>query len=263
VETLVRILVISNDDKFVKRIKDLTSHPQVIVRHETSVPDDPIYHFYILGSPGCILTAIDKIREIDEGCPIYLAGAVCEEKIPVRKLIRCHIADCLETEVGLKSFMKRVRTFRQQQIKIREASTKLDCLKAGDLQALASQMKRTESERFVDYIQNHPLPMVLVSREGEVLHANVAMETMIGSKLPGMPASHFWMNPDEYDEMSFELKEEGQLLGREVALKNIDGNVVRLKLYTSLHCDSSGEWLNTRCLFVPSDERYSNATNMS
>jgi len=95
--------------------------------------------------------------------------------------------------------------------------------------------------------------MVLVDREVDVLHANTAMEEMIGTKLPGSSAVKYWADSKELERAVFDLKEKGQLLGREVTLKNIHGGLLQMKLYSSLHHDKDGNWLNTRCLFVPID----------
>jgi PAS domain S-box-containing protein len=151
------------------------------------------------------------------------------------------------------SFVKKVNTICRQNKRLREASIKLDCLKSGDLQTLSRQLKQTESSRFVDFIQNHPLPMVLVDREYDILHANAAMEKIIGTRLPGASAATYWEDSDELDRAIFDLKEKGQLLGREATLKSLDGKLIKVKLYTSLHNDAEGNWLNTRCLFVPND----------
>lgn len=250
-KTLVRILILDDNRVFVKRLRDLVSHPQVIVDIATIVPEDIFYNFYILGGSTKIIEAIDHIRKNNEGSPIYLSGPVCNAKVPVRKMVKCNIVDCLENDESVQRFAKKIGFFCRQKAKMCEASSKLDSLKAGDLKALTRQLKQAESDRFVDYIQNHPLPMVLVSREGNILHANTAMEVMIGTKLSGAFASAFWVDPKKFDKTVSDLKEKGQLLGREVTLKNIHGEQLRLKLYSSLHNDAKGNWLNTRCLFVP------------
>lgn len=252
-KTLVQILIISVDEAFVKRVVELMDHPQITVDSAKLIPEDISYDFYVLNGSTNIAGSIDKIREFHEGTPIYLSGAICSEKVPIRKMCKCNIVACLEKDDDLRKFVKEVNSCCKQRLKIHEASCKLDHLKSGDLEALARQLKRTESDKFVDYIQNHPLPMVLVNREGEVMHANAAMEDMIGTKLSGISASVFWENAEAFDDTVFDLKEKGQLLGREVALKNIHGRQLLLKLYTSLHRDKEGEWLNTRCLFVPID----------
>lgn len=252
-ETLVRILIVDDNRMFVKRLCDLISHPQVMVDIVTIVPEDIFYNFYILGGSTEITEAIDHIRKRNEGSPIYLSGPVCDKKIPVRKMIKCNIIDCLESDESMQRFAKKVTSFCRQKTKMREASSKLDFLKAGDLKALTRQLKKTESDRFVDYIQNHPLPMALVDREGNILHANTAMEDMIGTKLSGVFAATFWVDAKEFNRTTLDLKEKGQLLGREVTLKNIQGEQLHLKLYSSLHNDTEGNWLNTRCLFVPID----------
>lgn len=250
-EILVRILIIDDDQAFVKRLRDLVAHPQVFVDHVTKIPEDALYHFFVLGGPIQITEAIDKIQGFNEDSLIYLSGNTCSAVVPVRKMIKCNIVDCLDNDSSLRTFVKKISSTCKQKVKMREASNKLDCLKAGDLKSLTRQMKKAESDRFVDYIQNHPLPMVLVSRECDILHANVAMENMIGTKLSGASAATYWADTDELDKAVFDLKEKGQLLGREVTLKNIDGELLLLKLYTSLHNDAEGNWLNTRCLFVP------------
>lgn len=252
-ETLVRILIIDDNPAFVKRLRDLVSHPQIVVDNAAAVPENIFYNFYILGNSANITRAVDRIRKNNEGSPIYLSGSICDKNVPVRKMVKCNIIDCLENEESMRGFVKKVNSFCRQKEKLRKAASKLDFLKAGDLESLTRQLKKTESERFVDYIQNHPLPMVLVSCEGDILHANTAMEEMVGNKLPGVSASTFYDDPKELDKVIFDLKEKGQLLGREVTLKNIHGELLRMKLYTSLHNDAEGNWLNTRCLFVPID----------
>jgi len=251
VETLVRILIIDDDEAFVKRLRNLVSHPQVVVDNATAVPENIFYNFYILGNSSNITRAVDRIRKNNEGSPIYLSGSVCNKNVPVRKMVKCNIIDCLEKEEDVRSFVKKVNSFCKQKSKLRKAASKLDFLKSGDLKSLSRQLKKTESDRFVDYIQNNPLPMILVSRECDILHANTAMEEMIGAKLPGASATTYWNDPDELDRAIFDLKEKGQVLGREVTLKNIHGELLQMKLYTSLHNDKEGNWLNTRCLFVP------------
>jgi len=253
VETLVRILIICDDKEFVNDIKKQITHPQVMVYTSSIIPEDESYNFYVLGGSLQIAEAVDKIRKSNEGSPIYLVGSMCDAKVPVRKMIKCNIVDCLENQQKINDFVKKVNSFCNQKIKMRKTSSKLDCLKAGDLESLAREMKQTESRRFVDYIQNHPLPMVLVSRECDILHANSAMEDMIGTKLPGMSAATYWVDPKKLDETICDLEKEGQLLGREVTLKNIDGEHLSMKIYTSIHTDEEGNWLNTRCLFVPTD----------
>jgi PAS domain S-box-containing protein len=236
VETLVRILIVDDDMTFVQRIRDLVSHPQIAVDDLAPIPE-----------------SINEIRLNNKNSPIYLFGSVCNRRICIRDIIECNISGCLENDEGIRSFVKKVNSLCRHKAKLREAGSKLDCLKSGDLKTLARQLKKTESERFVDYIQNHPLPMILVSRESDILHANSAMEKMIGTKLPGMSATMFWMNPEEFERAVFDLKEKGQILGRETTLKNVHGEQLRVKLYTSLHSDKNGNWLNTRCLFVPID----------
>lgn len=252
-KTLVQILILNDDETFVKRVTELTDHPQVIVDAGKMVPENTRYDFYILGGDN-IVEALDKIREFHEGTPIYLSGDICESRIPICKIIKCNVFACLQEESDLRDFVKNISSCCKQKLKIYEASRKLDHLKSGDLEALTRQLKKTESDKFVDYIQNHPLPMVLVNREGEVMHANAAMEDMVGTKLPGIKASVFWVDAEAFDNTVFDLKEKGQLLGREVTLKNIHGRQLSFKLYSSLHRDKDGEWLNTRCLFVPTDQ---------
>ncbi len=252
-KTLVQILIISDDRALVKRLTELTDHPQIVVSSAKEIHEDIHYDFYVLDGPTNVTESIDKIREFHEGTPICLSGAICNESVPIRKMYKCNIIACLEKDDDLKKFVKEVSSYCNQKLKIHKASCKLDQLKAGDLKTLTHHLKKTESDKFVDYIQNHPLPMVLVSREGEVMHANTAMEDMIGTKLPGISASVFWVDAEAFDDTVFDLKEKGQLLGREVTLKNIHGRQLPLKLYTSLHRDKKGEWLNTRCLFVPTD----------
>lgn len=253
-ETLVRILIIDDDTVFVKRLRDLVAHPQVVIDIATTIPEDIFYHFYILGGSVDITEAVDKIRINNEGSPIYLSGPVCNKNVPVRKMVKCNIIDCLEKDEDMRGFVKKVSSFCKQRAILREAACKLEHLVSGDLKALARQLKKTESDRFVDFIQNHPLPMVLISRECDILHANTAMEKMIGTKLPGASASLYWFDPKELDRAIFDLKEQGQLLGREATLKNIHGEPIQVKLYTSLHNDAEGNWLNTRCLFVPNPD---------
>lgn len=250
-KTLVRILIIDDDTAFVKRLRDLVNHPQVVVDIAKEVPENIIYNFYILGGSIEIAEAIDKIKTNNEGSPIYLSGSICNKDVPVRKMLRCNIIDCLESDESMRSFAKKVSSFYKQQIRLSKAVIKLERLAAGDLETLARQIKQTESDRFVDYIQNHLLPMVLVSREGEILHANIAMEEIIGIKLPGTPAIMYWDDSKEFDRTILDLNKKGQLLGKEVTLKNIHGERLRVKLYSSLHTDTEGNWLNTRCLFVP------------
>lgn len=252
VNMFVRILIVG-DESLANKIRDILTHPQIIVDRASSVPEDRHYHFYVLGGQIDAIRAVDAIRIYGEGSPIYLSGSICDESLPIRQLLKCNLAACLESEEGMNDFINDVRSAIKQRAKIHEASCRLDCLKSGDLKTLARQMTRTKSERFVDYIQNHPLPMVLVSSEGEVLHANAAMESAIGSRLPGMKAESFWVDQNDFLETLQELKKEGQLLGREVTLKNIDGKPLQMKLYTSLHYNKAGNWLNTRCLFVPTE----------
>jgi hypothetical protein len=75
-EISVRILIIDDDTEFVKRLRDLVAHPQVLVDTAKDIPED-FYNFYVLGSTANIADAIDKIREFNEGSPIYLFGSVC------------------------------------------------------------------------------------------------------------------------------------------------------------------------------------------
>lgn len=252
-EILVRILIISDDDAFVAKLRDLVSHPQVEVDVAKTVPEKSVYNFYVLGESVHITEAVDNIKKHNEGSPIYLAGAVCDKNVPVRKMTKCNIIGCLENEEEMRDFVKQVSSFCKHRSKLTKAVSKLDCLVSGDLKALTRELKQTESDRFVDYIQNHSLPMVLVSCEYDVLHANAAMEKMIGTKLAGTPASTYWEDPELLDRAVFDLKKKGQVLGREATLKTINGELVKVKLYSSLHTDSEGNWLNTRCLFVPID----------
>lgn len=250
---LVQILIVSDDKTLVKRVTGLMDHPQIIVDSADKIPEETHYDFYVLDGPTSITDSIDRIREFHEGSPIYLSGSICNDSVPIRKMCKCNIVDCLDRDSNLRDFVKEVSSLCKQKLKIHEASCKLDHLKCGDLKALARQLRKTESDKFVDYIQNHPLPMVLVNHEGEVMHANTAMEDMIGTKLAGVLASVFWEDAEAFDNTVFDLKEKGQLLGREVTLKNIYGRQLLLRLYTSLHRDKKGNWLNTRCLFVPID----------
>lgn len=253
VETLVRILIIDDDTTFVKRLRDLVAHPQVVIDTAKAVPENVFYNFYILGGSVQITEAVDNIKKNNEGSPIYLSGPVCDKNVPVRSMVKCNIVDCLESEEAMRAFVKSVNSFCKQKTKLRQAVSKLNCLASGDLKTLARQLKKTESDRFVDYIQNHPLPMVLVSRDYYVLHANSSMEEMIGTILAGASAATYFVDPSQLDALVFDLKEKGQLLGREVTLKNIHGERFQMKLYSSLHNDADGNWLNTRCLFVPID----------
>ena len=252
-KTLVQILIVSENEDLVKKITESTDHPQVVVDTGDVVPEKNRYDFYVLDEKD-IVNSFDRIREFHAGTPIYLSGSICNANIPICKIIKCNVAACLQKDSDLRNFAKEVSSCYKQKLKIHETSCKLDHLKSGDLEALARQLRKTESDKFVDYIQNHPLPMVLVSREGEVMHANTAMEDMIGTKLPGISASSFWEDSKTFDDTVFDLKKKGQLLGQEVTLKTIHGKRVSLKLYTSLHRDKDGEWLNTRCLFVPIDQ---------
>lgn len=246
-KTLVRILIITDNDAFVKSLKDLIDHPQIDVDSSAKIPQGASYNFYVLDSSD----ELNKIELINEGSPIYLSDHICDTSVPIRNIIKCNIVGCLDDVDGMSNFVTHVRKFRKQKSKMHEVSTKLDCLKSGDFESLARKMQKTESERFVDYIQNHPLPMVLVNCGGDVLHANVAMEDLIGCKLPGLSASKYWLDTNAFDKTLCELKKEGQLLGREVTLKSIDGESLQMKLYTSIHYDDSDNWINTRCLFVP------------
>lgn len=253
-KTLVQILIISDNRTFVKRVTELVNHPQIVVNSEKTIPENLCYDFYVLNGVVNITESIDRIREFHKGTPIYLSGSVCKENVPIKKMCECNIVACLENDNDLRNFVKEIGSYCKQKLRIYEASCKLDHLQSGDLEMLVQQLKKPESDKFVDYIQNHPLPMVLVNREGEVMHANTAMEDMIGTKLPGISASVFWVDTNAFDDTVFDLKEKGQLLGREVTLKNIHGKTLRLKLYSSLHRDKKDEWLNTRCLFVPVDQ---------
>ncbi len=252
-KTLVRILIVDDDRMFVKRLRDLIAHPQIIVDNNIAVAKDLFYDFCVIGSSAKTTEALDTIRTYSAGSSIYLSGPACNQSVPIRKMIKCNIIDCLENDENIRNFIKNVNSLVKQKAKLHKASCKLDCLQAGDLDALTQHLKKTESDKFVDYIQNHPLPMVLVDREGEVMHANSSMEDMIGTKLSGIMASVFWEDAEAFDNTVYDLKEKGQLLGREVTLKNIHGKLLKLKLYTSLHYDKHDEWLNTRCLFVPID----------
>ncbi len=252
-KTLVQILVISDDDTFVKHLLEVTDHPQVTVDSAQMVPEKGSYDFYVLGN-NHITKSLDRIRKFDTGTPVYLHGSVCSASIPICTILKSNVVACLQNKDDLRGFAKEISSCCRQKLKIHEASRKLDHLKSGDLEALTRQLRKTESNKFVDYIQNHPLPMVLVNRESEVMHANAAMEDMIGMKLPGILASAFWEDKDAFDDTIYDLKEKGQLLGREVTLKNIHGKSLRLKLYTSLHRNADGDWLNTRCLLVPIDQ---------
>ncbi len=252
-ETLVHILIISDNEDLVKQVQNLVNHPQVIVDSATIVPQDQTYNFYILGGPR-LTDAIDRIREFHEDSDIYLSGSVCTADVPIRKMIKCNIVGCLESEDEIRYFAQKVDSFRKQKCRLREVSCTLDRLKAGDLKDLTRQLKKAESEKFVDYIQNHPLPMVLVSREYDVLHANKAMEDMIGTRLSGASAASYYVDSSELEDVVIELEKKGQVLGVTVTLKNIDGESFPMKIYTSLHRDRSGNWLNTRCLFVPIEE---------
>lgn len=252
-ETLVSILVVDPEQKFVGGIEELMNHPQVSVDCADSVPDDKEYDFYILSENNRIIEALDIIRTKFGNAPVYLAGGACHAKVPIQSLVKITIVGCLQDKEGLVEFIQHVTSSCKQQIKLQQASTKLDCLKSGDYRSLAKHMSKTGSEQFVDYIQNHPLPMLLVSREGEVLHANIAMENLIGMKLSGLDAFTFWADVQEFNDALLELKKKGQILGRKIVLKDIHGSSIGVKLYTSLHSDNHGVWLNTRCLFVPLD----------
>lgn len=247
---LARILILDDNSDLVKEIEDLVRHPQIEVKHSTDMPEQ-VYDFYILGDGIDIVAALDALRNEDEQIPIYLTGDACQVSVQLWELVGCQILGCLESEKDMKRFHKHVSSFWKSQACMREASQKLDALKAGDLDTLSTMMLKTESERFVDFIQNHPISMVLVSRRGDILHANASMEKMIGTKLAGMPASSFWKNPDDFTDAMFYLEKEGQLLGKEVTLKNMDGEDLPLKLYSNLHYGDDGDWLNTRCLFIP------------
>lgn len=136
-KALVRILIIDDNQHVLKRLKGLINHPQVVIDSATKVPEDAFYNFYVLGGSIQITEAVDKIREFHEGSPIYLSGPVCEKNVPVRKMIGCNIVDCLENEKAMREFVRKITSFCKQKAKMREASSKLDCLKAGDLKALA------------------------------------------------------------------------------------------------------------------------------
>lgn len=251
-DTFVRILIVG-DGSLVKQLEDALSHPQIVIDHTSQIPENKPYHFYVLGGSVEIGKATNAIRKANEGSPIYLHGSICKETVPIKKLLKCNIAACLDCEEGMADFINEVKSFQKRRVQIHEAACKLDSLKVGDLKTLAKQIKKAKSERFVDYIQNHPLPMVLVSREAEVLHANTSMEKTIGTRLPGIQASKYWVDKKEFERAVRDLKREGQLLGREVTLKNVNGQPISMKLYTSLHYDESGDWDNTRCLFVPTE----------
>ena len=250
---IMSVVIIDDDTDFFNQIEEKVANQRIVLDRTESVKDiDRTYDYYILGYSPDIAQSIEAIRETDAEGKILLFESACEKDVSLKKALLWNLSGCIKKNTETLSGL--LRNAYKTRAKMREASCRLDSLKAGDLQILTRQLKKAESEKFVDYIRNHPLPMVLVDCESDVLHANIAMEKMIGTKLPGAPASSFWADPEKLDKTVCDLKKEGQLLGREVTLKNIHGELLRLKLYTSIHRDSSGEWINTRCLFVPIDQ---------
>lgn len=251
-ECIITVLIIDDDPDFVNRIREKVG-PGVVLEHKNSVGNVNHSHdFYILGNSKNVIQSIETIREADKGGEILLFESACEKDVSLKRSLHWNLSGCIDKNV--ETLSKLLQNSYKTRTKMHEASSKLDLLKAGDLQILTRQLKKAESEKFVDFIQNHPLPMVLVDCEYDVLYANKALEKMIGTKLSGAPASMYWADPDKLDKVACDLKKEGQLLGREVTLKNIHGELLQMKLYTSIHCDSSGNWINTRCLFVPIDQ---------
>jgi hypothetical protein len=124
--------------------------------------------------------------------------------------------------------------------------------KAEYLGQLTAEMNHSKTIPFIDFVDNNLLPMVLVNSEYMVLHANQAMKNLTGNYV-GKPCASYWHNDKEHEAVISDLKKNGFIRGKKVTLKDTNGIPRTMKLYSSIHRDSNGKWINTRCLFVPVD----------
>lgn len=124
--------------------------------------------------------------------------------------------------------------------------------KIGQLEKVTAEQELsfTKDDPFIDYVENHVLPMVFVSEDGMVLYSNKTMDEMVGFPCTGKPAWSYYATREGFDKAKKVFSSNTQVKGLTVILK-CHGKPQRATLYTSIHRDEDGKWLNSRCTFVP------------
>ena len=115
---------------------------------------------------------------------------------------------------------------------------------------------KVESSEFEDYVTNHALPMILVDENGHILYWNRRLGQLIGKTLKEVKGKIardiIYENVEDFERVFQIIMEDGCITGSEALLKTKDGPRT-FKIYSNIHRDENGKWLNSRCVFVPAE----------
>lgn len=106
---------------------------------------------------------------------------------------------------------------------------------------------------YSDFVDNNLLPVVCAKEDGTIIYSNKAMNNLIGCHISNKHASSYYVDNNECTKVFQKISSNDKIYGLPVLLKRCDGQTVRCKLYSSIHRDEEGNWINTRCIFVPYD----------
>lgn len=104
---------------------------------------------------------------------------------------------------------------------------------------------------YADFVDNSVLPVVWAKEDGSIIYSNKAMDEMIGCQVSGKNASSYYFDQDERVSIQERLNSSNKINGLNVTLQKCDGQTIYCRLFTSIHRDKDGNWINTRCIFVP------------
>ena len=108
------------------------------------------------------------------------------------------------------------------------------------------------AEIFRDYVENHELPMILVDEQITILYCNQAAQRFFSrsrTDIVGSNGRSLYADNTEFERLIQEIRIKGKVRGRKVHIKTSDGPCPCL-IYSSIHRED-GQWINSRCLFVP------------
>ena len=126
--------------------------------------------------------------------------------------------------------------------------------KIAHLDALMWSSSNGEISYFQDYIENHQLPICLAAEDTTVIYCNEAMSRFLGKPLYEIigkeQVKNWYADQSEWNEIARFSLEKGKVSGIKANIKTHNGDQPVL-IYSSIHRDDEGKWINSRCLYVP------------
>ena len=106
------------------------------------------------------------------------------------------------------------------------------------------------SRSYRDHFENNQLPMVWADQDGTVINCNVAMASLLGKTKDEIVGHSVSSYAHPAKKVVQALSEGDGCRDFSVEITTADGPM-SCRLYSNVHRDRDGNWINSRCVLVP------------